>query len=191
MPLRYTGFWRGIYWAVWEIREKEEFLRASVPLSGREQAYIDTITHPRRRLESLAARAALFHLPSLSYTSLSHSYPWAGAACAPFPVGIDIERWRFFPEKVKLYFTNTLDRELLHGSDFTYWHIWSAKEVAYKLLCAEFDKLSFRRELFFQGKWIRYHRGERSGEVPLGFWAGESWLLTVGYLLEKAVYLGR
>lgn len=176
---------------MWEIREQEEALRASVPLSGREQAYMDTITHPRRRLESLAARAALSHLPRLSYTSLTHSYPWAGAACAPFPVGIDLERWRLFPETVKTYFTNETDRQILHGSDFTYWHIWSAKEVAYKLLCSIFDELSFRKELFFHGECVRYQRKDESGEVPLSFWAGESWLLTVGYLSEKAVYLGK
>jgi len=181
MPLKYTGWWESVSWAVWKIEEEEGELWRKAELSPVEAAYLTTITHPRRRVESLAARAARKGLPSVGYTSLAHSYPWAAAATAPFAVGIDLERQRPFPQAVVAYFMQEAERERLEAEGLTYWHFWCAKELAYKLLCTEFDAVSFRRELFFDGQAVVFRRGEVGRRIRVGFVEGEGWLLGLGF----------
>lgn len=183
MPLRYTGQWKGVSWAVWKIEEEEEELWKKAELSSPEAAYLTAIAHPRRRMESLAARAARQSLPWTGYGSLAHSYPWAAAATAPFPVGIDLERRRPFPQTVASYFMQEAERDQLQHTDLTYWHFWCAKELAYKLLCSEFDAVSFRRELFFDGQEVVFRRGGAERRIRVGFVEGEAWLLGLGFFV--------
>jgi len=181
MPLKYTGQWEGVAWAVWKIEEEEGELWRKAELSPAEEAYLATIAHPRRRVESLAARAARKGLPSAGYASLAHSYPWAAAATAPFAVGIDLERHRPFPKAVAPYFMQEAEKQHLESQGLTHWHFWCAKELAYKLLCTEFDAVSFRRELLFDGESVVFRRREVVRRIRVGFVEGEGWLLGLGF----------
>lgn len=134
-------------------------------------------------MESLAARAALNALRLArvdSFISLSHSFPWAAAATAPYPIAIDIETQRPFPEKVPDYFTQKREQETFMSKKRTFWHAWCAKEASYKLLCREFDQVSFKRELWFDGEQVIFRRGSLERRVRLSFLEGEEWLLGVG-----------
>lgn len=187
MPLKYAGEWNGILWAVWKIEETEPELWQKTQLNETEVMRVEGIRHPRRRLESLAARAALQSLsPPYAFTSLSHSFPWAAAATAPFSIGIDIENWRTFPAHVWDYFTHPSERQLLSHQNLTEWHFWCAKEVSYKLLCKKYDEISFRRELIFTGDMVQFQRGQEVQKVRVHFIKEAEWLLGLGYLLENA-----
>ncbi len=183
MPLKYTFSIGATRIAVWEIGETESDLWKTVPLSPADTDYLRRITHPRRRLESLAARAALNALRQ-DYTdpffSLSHSFPWAAAATAPHPIAIDIEKQRPFPEKVADYFTQKPEQEAFTHKQRTFWHAWCAKEVAYKLLCRNFDKVSFKKELWFDDEQVVFRRGVVERRIGLFFVESEEWLLAVG-----------
>jgi len=168
---------------VWNIEETETDLWKKVVLSTAEAQYLQSISHPRRRMESLAARAARTTLQTQSphpFFSLSHSFPWAAAATAPHPIAIDLETYRPFPEKVLSYFTQDTEQEMIENKIVTPWHIWCAKEVAYKLLCQEFTEVSFKRELRFEGEEIVFQRGEIERHISLRFIEEAEWLLAVG-----------
>ena len=183
MPLKYTFSIGATRIAVWEIGETESDLWETVPLSPADTDYLRRITHPRRRLESLAARAALSALRQVRiqpFFSLSHSFPWAAAATAPHPIAIDIEKQRPFPEKVTDYFTQKPEQEAFIHHQRTFWHVWCAKEVAYKLLCRDFAKISFKKELWFDGEQVIFRRGAEERRIGLLFVEGEEWLLAVG-----------
>lgn len=180
MPLRYKGEWEGIPWAVWEIEEDEAELWKIADLSTDESEKIRSITHPRRRLESLAARAARHQLPALGCASLSHSFPFAAAAVSPLPIGIDLERLRPFPPQVWSYFTQEIERHMLQVQDLTEWHFWCAKELSYKLLRPKYDEISFRRELRFMGTHVQFERGAQRHLIRVHFIRTEAWILGLG-----------
>jgi hypothetical protein len=52
--------------------------------------------------------------------------------------------------------------------------------VSYKLLCREFDQVSFKKELWFDGEQVIFRRGSLERRVRLSFLEGEEWLLAVG-----------
>lgn len=187
MPLRYTGECEGVHWAVWEIVEDESDLWKAAALSPEEADRLASIKHPRRRIESLAARAARRALPARDFSSLSHSYPWAAAAVAPFPVGIDLERWRPFPPAVWDYFTQESDRELFLSSNFTEWHFWCAKELSYKILHSKYDSISFRRELRFLGDLVEFRRAGHRQHIQIRFVRMPEWLLGIGWIARESV----
>lgn len=172
---------------MWEITEGEEVLWKSADLSPAEASGLRRITHTRRRLEALAARVARTILPALPNFSLSHSFPWAAAVCAPFPVAIDIERKRPFPPEVWHYFTESSERQILNPPYITEWHFWCAKESAYKLLSSEFDCISFRREMFFTGREIRFTRVAAQRRIQLVFRETSGWLLGIGFPAEIGI----
>ncbi len=183
MPLSYSLSLAFARIAVWKIDEEENELWKYVKISTAEVQYLQNISHPRRRLESLAARAALTTLRthhSLPFHSLSHSFPWAAATIAPHPIAIDLERLRPFPEKVLSYFTQPIEQEMITNKTITPWHVWCAKEVSYKLLCHEFAEVSFRRELVFDGKQVVFSRGQIKRHIRLDFIEEPEWLLAVG-----------
>ena len=167
---------------MWEISEGEEELWKAVSLSPAEAQYLQAIRHPRRRLQALAARAARQILPPAPFTSLSHSYPWAAALSAPHPAALDIETLRPFPTHVIPYFTSLAEKAALQKGDLTPWHIWCAKELTYKLLCAKFDELSFRRELRVQGDQVFFQRGDSQYSLQLHFVQEAEWILALGRL---------
>ncbi len=180
MGLIYKARLDQIHIHVWRIEEPEIWLWKNAELSPKEVDYLATIHHPRRRLESLAARCAKARLPVQPFTSLSHSYPWAAAANAPYPLGLDIERKRPFPAHVLNYFSQDAERKRISKLNMTEWHIWCAKEVSYKLLCSEFSSLSFKNELFFDGQELVFRRGAIVRKIHIVFLEQEDWLLAVG-----------
>ncbi|MCX7605751.1 MAG: 4'-phosphopantetheinyl transferase superfamily protein [Bacteroidia bacterium] len=180
MPLIYRGSWDEAEWAVWKIAESEEQLWDLSRLSAEEAAHIGQITHERRRKESLAARAARAMLSSSGFYSLSHSYPWAAAISAPYPVAIDIERLRPFPAGVCEYFMHPSEKERFMNENISIWKVWCSKEVAYKILSSKFDSLSFRHDLLFLGERVVSMKSGGSCEIGLAFFHGEGWLMAVG-----------
>ncbi|MCS6790307.1 MAG: 4'-phosphopantetheinyl transferase superfamily protein [Bacteroidia bacterium] len=182
MPLIYRGEGNAGCWAVWKITESEAELWKEAKLSSEEATRVRRIVHERRRLESLAARAARARLNPFPHFSLSHSNPWAAAATSPHPIAIDIERLRPFPPAVWHYFTQESERQREDPPSFTKWHFWCAKELSYKLLCQEFDKISFRRELSVWKDRVEFRRGEIYREIALFFVETQDWLLAVGWL---------
>lgn len=183
MPLKYTFSAGSARIAVWKIEESESELWKTIPYSIADAEYLRRISHPRRRIESLAARAALSALQQAytnSFFSLSHSFPWAAAATAPHPIALDIETRRPFPEKVSDYFTQKPEQETFISQKRTLWHAWCAKEVAYKLLCRDFHQVSFKKELWFDGEQVIFRRGAVERRIGLFFLEGEEWLLAVG-----------
>ncbi|MCS7189742.1 MAG: hypothetical protein RMJ66_03445 [Bacteroidia bacterium] len=179
MPLIYRARWNAAEWGVWEILESESELWKSASLSTNEERYVRRIAHPRRRLEALAARVLRDFLEGGAHFSLSHSFPWAAAIRAPHPVAIDIERLRVFPA-VEVYFMNNADFELVSIENFTKWHVWCAKEVAYKLLCSRYDNLSFKREFSFLGEVVEFRRGNDFHRIQVSFEEKEEWLVAIG-----------
>lgn len=183
MPLRYCLSRASAQIAVWKVEEGEDDMWKQVQLSTAEVQYLQRISHPRRRLESLAARAALTTLRthySYPFHSLSHSFPWAAAAIAPYPIAIDLEKNRPFPERVLSYFTKLSEQELITNKIITPWHVWCAKEVSYKLLCNEFSEVSFKRELVFDGKQVVFSRGQVKRYIRVDFIEEPEWLLAIG-----------
>lgn len=183
MPLRYFLSLDPAHIAVWKIEESEEDMWKKVRLSTAEEQYLQSISHPRRRLESLAARAALTTLRdhySHPFFSLSHSFPWAAAATAPYPIAIDLEKIRPFPEKVLSYFAQSIEQQMITNKIITPWHVWCAKEVSYKLLCHEFTEVSFKRELIFDGKEVIFIRMGIKRHIRVDFIEEPEWLLAVG-----------
>ncbi|MCS6894972.1 MAG: 4'-phosphopantetheinyl transferase superfamily protein [Bacteroidia bacterium] len=187
MSLSYTGEWNGIAWAVWKIEESEEHLWKIANIPPEEEKYLQQISHQRRRLESIAARAARACLPPGSFFSLSHSFPWAAAATAPVRVGIDIERFRPFPAQIWSYFTQDFERQTFEHSNFTKWHFWCAKEVSFKILRSKYDNISFSRELVFDGERVIFKRGNEQRVVRLHFIQSPEWLMGLGIFEESAV----
>lgn len=55
--------------------------------------------------------------------------------------------------------------------------------MAYKLLCTEFDALSFRRELHFDGEVVVFRRGAVERRIRVNFVEGEGWLLGLGFFV--------
>ncbi|MEN3040671.1 MAG: 4'-phosphopantetheinyl transferase superfamily protein [Bacteroidia bacterium] len=187
MSLSYLGKWDEVSWAVWKIEESEEELWKIAQLSPTEVKYLHTISHQRRRLESLAARAARTFLPAAPFASLSHSFPWAAAATAPVHVGIDIERYRPFPIQVWHYFTQESERQLIDKSKFTEWHFWCAKELSFKILRQKYDKISFCQDLLFDGERVTFVRGSNRRVIKLYFVETTEWLMGLGVFEESAV----
>lgn len=167
---------------MWEITESEADLWKKVSLAPAELQQLQGIRHPRRRLQSLAARAARHTLPPAPFSSLSHSFPWAAALTAPYPAALDIEALRPFPAQVIPYFTCPAEQAALQTGDLTPWHIWSAKELAYKVLCSKFDQLSFRKELKVQGGQVLFTRGAVQYVLQLHFVETPEWILAIGRL---------
>jgi phosphopantetheinyl transferase len=135
---------------VWRVEEPEEKLKEIV--GGEYFPSLNKISHPRRRLEWLAARSLLrefgylglvkyhptrrpFLADSLAHISISHSFPFVSVILSNnFLVGIDVEYFdrpflsvahKYLSEKEKTW-VNINDNKMLAL-------IWSAKEALYKL----------------------------------------------------------
>ena len=170
---------------LWQIEEDEPALRANLPLTGAEQAELESITHARQRVEWLACRVAIqalvggayaglqkdeFGKPHLlrrsadqepGYVSLSHTAGWAAAVWhRQRPVGIDIE-------PIRAQFSRVVPRVL---SDLEIAHAnqnlmrlaiyWCAKEALYKLYGKR--QLTFRDHLIIEpfadgAEWLTGH----------------------------------
>jgi phosphopantetheinyl transferase len=156
------------YWCLWEITETVDDLRRKVTLSEHGKAEIESIHHPVKRKEGLAARMCVQeimllidksykglykdeydkpHLIGLDYNvSLAHSFPFATAIVhRKLPVGIDIEKPVDKLLRISNRFLST-EEQADAGTDLKKLCIyWTAKEAIYKLNGK--NGLSFRRDI--------------------------------------------
>jgi 4'-phosphopantetheinyl transferase len=161
MPLaKITAITQNVAWALWNIQEQEDELLALVRDEPLDWAELDSISHPRKRLEWLAGKACLIALlqqinqpfvgiykthtgkPNLvgdhGFVSLSHSFPFAVAIFNKIePAGIDIEPPSNKLVKIQQRFMN--EAELRSSENLTDFSciVWSAKECMYKIMGIE------------------------------------------------------
>jgi phosphopantetheinyl transferase (holo-ACP synthase) len=135
---------------VWRVEEDEETLKGLV--GGDYFPGLARISHPRRRLEWLAARTLLrqfgytglvmyhptrrpFLAHSRAHISISHSYPFVSVVMSDnFLVGVDVESWVRPFEQVKEKYLSVHEKLWVDPDDNRRMAlIWSAKEAIYKL----------------------------------------------------------
>lgn len=135
---------------VWRVEEDEETLKAKI--GGDYFPGLAKISHPRRRLEWLAARSLLrefgytghvmyhptrrpFLAHSRAHISISHSYPYVAVILSSdWLVGIDIESFtRPFIDVSDKYLTKNEKKWVDVFNNRQLALIWSAKEAIYKL----------------------------------------------------------
>ena len=135
---------------VWRVEENEETLKQKV--GGDYFPGLARISHPRRRLEWLAARSLLrefgytghvmyhptrrpFLAHSRAHISISHSYPLVSVVMSEkFLVGIDVESFvRPFHQVMDKYLSKNEKRWVDGDDNQRLALIWSAKEAIYKL----------------------------------------------------------
>jgi len=135
---------------VWRVEESEERLKEIV--GGDYFPGLSRISHPRRRLEWLAARSLLkefgyiglvkyhpsrrpFLADSRSHISISHSYPFVAVILSnDFLVGIDIEYYnRPFTSVTHKYLSEREKKWIDTNDNKILALVWSAKEAIYKL----------------------------------------------------------
>lgn len=77
------------------------------------------------------------------YLSLSHSAPYAGAAIARAPIGVDVQVVRDLDERAAHLFLSPEETEQMKGCTLAHriLHFWSAKEAAWKQRSGEFVTL--------------------------------------------------
>lgn len=75
--------------------------------------------------------------------SLSHSEPYAGAAIARTPIGIDVQVVRALDERAAHLFLSPEETDQMNGCTLTHriLHFWCAKEAAWKQRSGEFATL--------------------------------------------------
>jgi 4'-phosphopantetheinyl transferase len=146
------GLWAGL----WAIREKEAWFMDNRTWSAREQAELQQIKVPGRRLEWLAARHLLFmmaeelgclgglvkdefgkpFLPACPewYISLSHTRGYCRVAMSRKPCGTDIQQFSEKIARIAPRFIHPEEQPKSTAEDLSlYLHIvWSAKEAMYK-----------------------------------------------------------
>lgn len=143
-------------WALWNITEDENSLRAISELSPVEKKELEAVKKPNRRLEWLASRILVKQLagfhgaenpeiikdvcgkPRLSgsekHISLSHSYPYAAAIIhTEKETGIDIEKSREQLYKIRHKFLNPEEAACAGNNLDSLCVYWAAKEAIYKL----------------------------------------------------------
>lgn len=158
------------HWALWEISEEENPLREALPSHPEEDAYFETISHPDKRKEFLAARLTVqallqergqsyqgllkdkYDKPFLNhppyYVSISHTHNAAVAILHEQAVGIDIEPKRDKLWRIAHKFLAPSEKIFVGDSLDKLTLIWSAKEALYKLYGKK--KLSFKENMCCQ-----------------------------------------
>ncbi len=160
-----------IHYALWKIEESEEQLSEILGTNKEQESDSNSIRIQQRRIESLAARCALFELlqpygdfdfhkdefgkPHLKNSqvglSISHTRGYAAAAInLTGPIGIDIEKQRGQILKIQRKFLHESEKEWAQDHIDRLTQIWSAKESLYKL--------HGRTQLIFAEQLITYHQ---------------------------------
>lgn len=73
--------------------------------------------------------------PGPLFLSLTHSHGWVGAAAAPWPLGVDLERVRPMPAGAWRYYLSETERDWVAEQRFgphSDLIVWSLKEAAFK-----------------------------------------------------------
>lgn len=165
-----VSVFRDVQLGGWRIEEPEHELLPRALLHPSELDRLGAIAHPSKRLEHLAARAALRQLhpathtaplvhghkgePILTnghYVSLSHTASWGSAAySAKRRVSVDTEHIRrAISPRMHHLFLRPAEQEWVASQPFTEAAllIWCAKESLYKLFSPDYEEISFAREL--------------------------------------------
>ena len=170
---------------LWLTNESEEDLLNKVGLTALEREAYSKVTHPRKRLDWLAARLALKQLCSelnYAYTelykdswgrpyladskfhiSLAHCFPFALAAVAKqAPIGIDIQLPHKKLQKVQEKYLN--DAEIKDSADDLekLCIYWCAKEAIYKAYGGA--GLSLRQDISIE-PFVKSNQGTVRGNV--------------------------
>lgn len=141
---------------VWHIKESYDDLYPRLQLNGREQAYLESLSHSKRNLHWLATRVLLremldteeyidcevdengkpFLLNFPHHISLSHSFDYAAVIVSKKrPVGIDIELIKDKIVRIQSKFLSPAELGFIddaHRIEHLY-TCWCAKEAIYKL----------------------------------------------------------
>jgi phosphopantetheinyl transferase len=164
MPLiRHTPVEEGLL-ALWRLEESTGQLLSGWSLSPAEQAFYETITHPRRRNEWLAARRMIRQVlgPDAStdydekgrpvlvgrpgHISLSHSDETVALYYSSEPCGVDIERCTRRFDRASERYVSPAERNLPGADDNRFLpSMWCLKEAAYKWACT--PGLDFIRDI--------------------------------------------
>lgn len=147
---------RHLIWGVWHITESESELRQLTTLSEGDEAYLKTISHPEKRLQTLSCRALLQQLckvygiryqgvtkdaetgkPYLNgsdwHTSFSHCRSMSTAIIhRESPVGIDVELIQDKFLTVQSKFMSEAEMAWAENDQTRIGIMWSAKEAMYK-----------------------------------------------------------
>ncbi len=173
------------YMLVWRIEETEADLLGQLPANHATTESYQQFSHPRRRLEWLAARLALkelcgqldityqgiakdaqgkpYLLDSTWHISLSHSFPFAVVAIAKnAPIGIDIQALHSKLEAVCPKYLNKLEKQDSTHDLEKLGIYWCAKEALYKAY--EAPGLSFIRDIQIQ-PFTKSKQGILEGQV--------------------------
>ena len=137
---------------VWKVTETEDALRSFRILSKSEQAYLQGLKNPQKRLHWLAYRVLLrdalgqdFEIHYLEngkpelvlpqkFLSVSHSKDFVAVFLSEnHPVGVDIEKISDRIQNLYLKFLNQTEQKNSNLSDTSLLHFyWGAKEAVYK-----------------------------------------------------------
>ncbi len=158
MPsIEYNAEASGKCWLLWKIDEAADHLDTLVPWDHEESTEINQISHPNKRLEWFAARAAIreltkragityqgiykdpFGKPYLienpAHISITHSFPYVGVVLDPRrAVGIDIEKPKEKLLKIAPRFLNDTEIKEAENLIEKLAIYWCAKESIYKML---------------------------------------------------------
>lgn len=157
-----------IHFGVWKITEEESFLHKRALLSDNDEALLEEIHHPTKRLEFLAGRSLIQKLCdqlSIPYTgmfrnefgkpelynsnlqvSLSHTGEFVVAIIGDgVNVGIDIEKPQVKMQKIASRLYSQEELAICGDSLELISKIWSAKEVLFKIFMV--GEIDFKKHL--------------------------------------------
>lgn len=165
----------GVRIAGWWLAEPEAALAAPLRLDDQERQTLAAITHPRKRLEFLGQRRALYDglgvpttyrlrktevgrpyleqhgLPSFQGVACSHAGPLVVVLWAPaLPVGLDIDaltRTRPLPTAPLFMNAAELATFRAHPTAEAFYAVWSAKEALFKAFNRPEELLAFRPDM--------------------------------------------
>lgn len=191
--------------AVWQIKESEEFFFSNINLSSSDRERIMAEKLPKRRMEKLACRILLSHLCneksiSVYYSenrkpmmdgykiSFSHSGEFAAVAISSSPIGIDIEKIspRFFHlyprfmHKDEIAVANTKNPE-----DLALY--WCAKEAMFKIYDYKFLDLRNDLRVISENEGKIIINNSESHSVKFAKYVIDNYMVVVSIPLEECL----
>jgi len=145
-----------VVWGLWQITETEAELRKKTILSSADEAYLQTLTNPARRLQTLSCRVLLRQLLNMYnipyngvikdsetgkpylvdcgwHVSFSHCRAVSSAIIhRNAPVGIDVEVLHDKLQRIQTKFLNEEEMAWANNNVDRLGMLWSAKEAIYK-----------------------------------------------------------
>lgn len=183
MPILTREKWCKFGWvAAWQVDESESELCANLNLNALENARLDEIHHPKRRMEWLAMKNLLRHqMPELTIgyeksgrpfslypggnLSLSHTERIVAASFHPSRrAGIDLQAFDPKLDRIASRFVNEGERSFRSQMDERVWitGLWVIKEALFKCYGSG---ISFREQM-----WVGPFRGMENEVVAARVW---------------------